>query len=400
MKDKLVAGLDIGTTKICVLIARVKQGEDFEILGVGTAPSQGLKKGVISDIKKTSSMIKAAVRKAEARAGLKIKRIRASIAGSHIQGTNNQGFIKIEKEDKRITSKEVEKALEEASHIIRPSGREIIHILPQEFVINGQNEVKEPIGITGTTLGARVHVITASSNCRQDIENSVESLGYKCEGVTLQCLASSMATLSPDEEDLGVALMDIGGGTTDLAVFLKKGMRFTYVLGVGGNQITNDIAVGFHTTKVKAEEIKIRYGTVLPGYFKKEEGIEVEKVAERGAYRIKEKDLLGVIQPRVEEMFELVDKELKKSGYKDLITAGVVLTGGSSLLKGIKEKAEEVLGLPARIGYTNIKDPQGLNNPIYATAVGLILYGIKRRKELASKDKLRARAKRWLKDFF
>ncbi len=400
MKDKLIAGLDIGTTKICVLIARVKQGEDFEILGVGTAPSQGLKKGVISDIKKTSSMIKAAVRKAEARAGLKIKRIRASIAGNHIQGTNNQGFIKIEKEDKRITSKEVEKALEEASHIILPSGREIIHILPQEFVINGQNEVKEPIGITGTTLGARVHVITASSNCRQDIENSVESLGYKYEGVTLQCLASSMATLSPDEEDLGVALLDIGGGTTDLAVFLKKGMRFTYVLGVGGNQITNDIAVGFHTTKVKAEEIKIRYGAVLPGYFKKKEEIEVEKVAERGAYRIKEKDLLGVIQPRVEEMFELVDKELKKSGYKDLITAGVVLTGGSSLLKGIKEKAEEVLGLPARIGYTSIKDPQGLNNPIYATAVGLILYGIKRRKELASKNKLRARVKRWLKDFF
>jgi len=171
-------------------------------------------------------------------------------------------------------------------------------------------------------------------------------------------------------------------------------------LGVGGNQITNDIAVGFHTTKVKAEEIKIRYGTVLPGYFKKEEGIEVEKVAERGAYRIKEKDLLGVIQPRVEEMFELVDKELKKSGYKDLITAGVVLTGGSSLLKGIKEKAEEVLGLPARIGYTNIKDPQGLNNPIYATAVGLILYGIKRRKELASKDKPRVRVKKWLKEFF
>ncbi|MCK4419726.1 cell division protein FtsA [Candidatus Aerophobetes bacterium] len=400
MKDKLIAGLDIGTTKICVLIARVKQGEDFEILGVGTAPSQGLKKGVISDIKKTSSMIKAAVRKAEARAGLKIKRIRASIAGNHIQGTNNQGFIKIEKEDKRITSKEVEKALEEASHIILPSGREIIHILPQEFVINGQNEVKEPIGITGTTLGARVHVITASSNCRQDIENSVESLGYKYEGVTLQCLASSMATLSPDEEDLGVALLDIGGGTTDLAVFLKKGMRFTYVLGVGGNQITNDIAVGFHTTKVKAEEIKIRYGAVLPGYFKKKEEIEVEKVAERGAHRIKEKDLLGVIQPRVEEMFELVDKELKKSGYKDLITAGVVLTGGSSLLKGIKEKAEEVLGLPARIGYTSIKDPQGLNNPIYATAVGLILYGIKRRKELASKNKLRARVKRWLKDFF
>lgn len=400
MKDKLIAGLDIGTTKICVLIARVKQGEDFEILGVGTAPSQGLNKGIISDIKKTSSMIKAAVRKAEARAGLKIKRIRASIAGNHIQGTNNQGFIKIEKEDKRITSKEVEKALEEASHIILPSGREIIHILPQEFVINGQNEVKEPIGITGTTLGARVHVITASSNCRQDIENSVESLGYKYEGVTLQCLASSMATLSPDEEDLGVALLDIGGGTTDLAVFLKKGMRFTYVLGVGGNQITNDIAVGFHTTKVKAEEIKIRYGAVLPGYFKKKEEIEVEKVAERGAYRIKEKDLLGVIQPRVEEMFELVDKELKKSGYKDLITAGVVLTGGSSLLKGIKEKAEEVLGLPARIGYTSIKDPQGLNNPIYATAVGLILYGIKRRKELASKNKLRARVKRWLKDFF
>lgn len=400
MKDKLVAGLDIGTTKICILIARIKAGEDFEILGVGTAPSQGLDKGVVTDIKKASSMIEIVVRKAEAGAGLKIKQIWVSIAGEHIQGINNQGFIKVERKDKIITSKEVEKALKEVSAVLRPSGREIIHVLPQEFVINGQNEVKDPIGMAGTTLGARAYIVTASSNCRQDIENSVRAIGYQCEGVTLQCLASSMATLSPDEENLGVVLLDIGGGTTDVAVFLKKGMRFTYVLGVGGNHITNDIAMAFHTSREKAEEIKIKYGAASPGYFKEGEEIEVEKVAERGIYKIKENDLLEVIQPRVDEILKLVDRELEKSGYKDLITAGVVLTGGCSLLRGIKERAEKVLGLPTRIGYTYIREPEELSNPSYATAVGLILYGIKKRKEFASQDKLWVRIKKWLKEFF
>jgi len=400
LENELIVGLDIGTTKICALMARAKEKEQFEVLGVGTAPSQGLSKGIVTDINKTSSMIEIATREAEAEAGLKVKRTWVSIAGDHIQAADNQGFIKVEKEDKIITTKDVEKVLEEASRITLPSDREIIHILPQEFIINGRDEVKEPIGMSGTTLGVKVHVITASSSCRQNIENSVKQVEYECEGVTLQCLASAMATLFPDEEDLGVALLDIGGGTTDLAIFLKEGMRFTYVLGVGGNHITNDIAVGFHTSRQVAERIKIECGCASSSFLQKGKKIEVEGVAERGISKIEQDELFEVIEPRVEEMFELVDKELKRSGYKDLISAGMVLTGGCSLLRGIKEKAEEVIGLPTRIGYTHIKKPEELASPIYATVVGLILYGIKRREELTSKEKIGVRIKEWLKEYF
>ena len=398
--DELVVGLDIGTTKVCVLIARIREKEEFEILGIGTAPSQGISKGVVTDISKTSSMIEKATKKAEAQAGLKVKRAWVSIAGNHIQAADNQGFVKVEKEDKVITAKDVEKVLQEASHITLASDREIIHILPQEFIINGRNEVKEPIGMNGTTLGVKVHIVTASSSSRQDIETSVKQVQYECEGVTLQCLASAMATLFPDEEDLGVALLDIGGGTTDLAIFLKEGMRFTYVLGVGGNHITNDIAVRFHTGHQVAERVKIEYGCASESLLRRGEKLEIEGVAERGISKIGQDDLFEVIEPRVKEMFELVDKELMKSGYKDLITAGMVLTGGCSLLKGIKEKAEEVTGLPTRIGYTHMKEPEELISPVYATVLGLILYGIKRREELVSKEKIAVRIKEWLKDFF
>lgn len=398
--DELVVGLDIGTTKVCVLIARMKEKEEFEILGVGTAPSQGVSKGVITDISKTSSMIEEATRKAEAQAGLKVKRVWVSIAGNHIQAADNQGFVNVEKEDRVITAKDVEKVLREASHITLPSDREIIHILPQEFIINGRNEVKEPIGMNGTTLGVKVHIVTASSSSRQDIETSVKQVQYECEGVTLQCLASAMATLFPDEEDLGVALLDIGGGTTDVAIFLKEGMRFTYVLGVGGNHITNDIAVGFHTSHQVAERVKIKHGCASESFLKRGEKIEIEGVAERGISRIGQDDLFEVIEPRVGEMFELVNKELVKSGYKDLITAGMVLTGGCSLLKGIKEKAEEITGLPTRIGYTHMKEPEELVSPVYATVLGLILYGVKKRGELAHKERIEVRIKEWLKDFF
>lgn len=397
---ELIVGLDIGTTKICVLIARIKEKGEFEILGIGTTPSQGLSKGVVTDISKTSSMIEKATRKAEAEAGLKVKRAWVSIAGDHIQAADNRGFVKVEKEDRVITAKDVEKVLQEASHITLPPDREIIHILPQEFIINGRNEVKEPIGMNGTTLGVKVHIVTASSSSRQDIETSVKQVQYECEGVTLQCLASAMATLFPDEEDLGVALLDIGGGTTDLAIFLKEGMRFTYVLGVGGNHITNDIAVGFHTSHQVAERVKIEYGCASESFVKRGEKLEIEGVAARGISKIGQDDLFEVIEPRVEEMFELIDKQLMKSGYKDLITAGMVLTGGCSLLKGIKEKAEEVTGLPTRIGYTHLKKPEELASPVYATVLGLILYGIKRRGELAHKERIEVRIKEWLKDFF
>jgi len=395
-----VVGLDIGTTKICTLIAKVKEKGDFEVVGIGKAPSRGLSKGVVINIKKTSEVVEKSVRRAEFDAGLKVRRAWVSIAGAHIQGRDNRGLIKIEKEDRVITPRDVEMLLKDASRLILPANREIIHVLPQEFLIDDQDQIKEPIGMRGARLEAKVHIITASSSHRRNIEESLRQAGYEPEGVVLQSLASGMATLSPEEQNLGVVLLDIGGGTTDLAIFLKGGMRFTHVLGVGGNHITNDIAVGLHTTRTEAEEIKIKYGSALMDSLKMNEEIQVKRVAGRGAYRIKAEQLVRIIQMRVEEIFELVDRELKKSGYKDLITAGTVLTGGCSLLRGIKEKAEEKLGLPARIGYPRISNSEELNSPIYATAIGLILYGIREREKLASKDKLGVRIKEWLKDFF
>ncbi len=400
MKDDVLVGLDIGTTKICVLIAKVKKQRDFELIGIGMDPSEGLNKGVVTDIEKVSWVVKKALNKAEFDAGLKIRRSWVSIAGDHVQAQDSHGLVKIEKGDRIITARDVEKVLEDASHLVLSPDREIIHVLPQEFLLDERSGVKKPLGINAATLGVRAHIITAASTCRQNIENSVLQAGYECEGMVLQSLASAMATLFPEEEDLGVVLLDIGGGTTDLAIFLREGMRYTKVLGVGGNHITNDIAVGFHTTRARAEEIKIRYGSASLSCLDTDEKIEVERVAGRETYIASEEELVEVIQPRVEEIFELVDRELKKSGYKDLITAGVVLTGGCSLLRGIKGISEKKLGLPTRIGWTRIKEPKEFASPIYATAVGLILYGIKRREELTSKDKLGVRIKEWLKEFF
>ena len=400
MKRELLVGLDIGTTKVCVLVARVKKEGGFEVIGIGRVPSQGLSKGMVINIERTSQAVKRAMRKAEFDAALKVRKAWISIAGNHIQGQDNRGLVKIENEEEVILDKDVERVLEDASRLVLPPGREIIHVLPQEFLVDGQGEIRDPIGMRGRRLEAKVHIVTASSAHRGNIEDSLRRAGYESEGVVLQSLASGMATLFPEEQDLGVVLLDIGGGTTDLAIFLKEGIRFTRVLAVGGNHITNDIAVGLRTTRANAEKIKLRYGAASMGSFEGEEEIEVEGIAGRGSYKIKREELVNIIEMRVEEIFELADREIRKSGYKDLITAGAVLTGGCSLLKGIKEKAEQKLGLPVRIGYSRIGQPPQLRSPIYATAVGLILYGIRERERLTSKDKLGVRIKEWLKDFF
>ncbi len=393
-------GLDVGTTKIFVLVSKIKKGGGFDILGAGIAPSQGITKGVITNIKEASQRIKKVIKKAELDSGTRVERVWVSIAGSHIQGRDNQSFIKIGNPNHIITSREIEKVLKEASYIVLPPEQEIIHVLPLDYIVDGQNRIKDPVGMRGAHLQAKVHLVTASSAHRQNIEISVKKADYESEGVVLQSLASGISTLMPEEEDLGVALLDIGGGTTDVAIFLEEGMKFTSVLSVGGNHITNDIAVGFHTTRESAEEIKIRYGAASLDYLGKDEPIQVKGVAGRGTYAAKKSRLIRIIQLRVEEIFELVDQELKKSGYKNLVTSGIVLTGGSSLLPGIKEKAEEKLGLPARIGYPRIKGLKQLHSPLYATGVGLILYGLKRREELFSKEKLGIRIKEWIKSFF
>ncbi len=400
MKKDLLVGLDVGTTKIFALVSKIKRGGGFDILGAGIAPSQGITKGVITNIKETSQRIKKVIKKAELDSGTRVERVWVSIAGSHIQGRDNQSFIKVKNQDHIITPREIERVLKESSSIVLPPERKIIHVLPLDYIVDGQNRIKDPIGMVGAHLQAKVHLVTASSAHRQNIEISVEKAGYESEGVVLQSLASAISTLMPEEEDLGVALLDIGGGTTDVAIFLEEGMKFTSVLPVGGNHITNDIAVGFHTTRERAEEIKIKYGAASLDYLDKDESIQVKGVAGRGIYTEKKSRLIQIIQLRVEEIFELVDQKLKKSGYKDLVTSGIVLTGGSSLLTGIKEKAEEKLGLPTRIGYPRIKGLKQLRSPLYATGVGLILYGLKKREELFFKEKLGIRIKEWIKGFF
>lgn len=393
-------GLDIGTTKICALVARLNEEGRLDILGVGKSSSRGVSKGLVTDIEETSQAVKEAMTLAELDAGLKASRVWVSIAGDHILAQDSRGFVKITGEDRTVAAKDVEEVMKEASQLALPPDREIIHILAQRFLIDGQDLVKQPIGMKGTHLGVGVHVVTASSAWRGNIENCVRRAGYESEGVVLQSLASAMATVLPQEEDLGVVLVDIGGGTTDLAIFLREGLRFTRVIAVGGSHITNDIAVGLHTSREKAEEIKLKYGTLSSARVRGREKIRVERIAGRGSYTIERKDLVRIIDPRMQEIFELVEKELTRSGYRDLLSAGLILTGGTSLLVGVKELAEDQLGLPTKIGEPHVERPAELTSPIYATVVGLVLYGIKRREELVSEERLGMRIKEWLKEFF
>ncbi|TET59298.1 cell division protein FtsA [Candidatus Aerophobetes bacterium] len=400
MKDDLVVGLDIGTTKICALVARLNEEGRLDILGVGKSSSRGVSKGLVTDIEETSQAVKEAMTLAELDAGLKASRVWVSIAGDHILAQDSRGFVKITGEDRTVAAKDVEEVMKEASQLVLPPDREIIHVLAQRFLIDGQDLVKQPVGMKGTHLGVGVHVVTASSAWRGNIENCVRRAGYESEGVVLQSLASAMATVLPQEEDLGVVLVDIGGGTTDLAIFLREGLRFTRVIAVGGSHITNDIAVGLHTSREKAEEIKLKYGTLSSARVRGREKIRVERIAGRGSYTIERKDLVRIIDPRMQEIFELVEKELTRSGYRDLLSAGLILTGGTSLLVGVKELAEDQLGLPTKIGEPHVERPAELTSPIYATVVGLVLYGIKRKEELVSEERLGMRIKEWLKEFF
>lgn len=393
-------GLDIGTTKICALVSRLSEEGRLDILGVGKSSSRGVSKGLVTDIEETSQAVKEAMTLAELDAGLKVSRVWVSIAGDHILAQDSRGFVKITGEDRTVAAKDVEEVMKEASQLVLPPDREIIHVLAQRFLIDGQDLVKQPIGMKGTHLGVGVHVVTASSAWRGNIENCVRRAGYESEGVVLQSLASAMATVLPQEEDLGVVLVDIGGGTTDLAIFLREGLRFTRVIAVGGSHITNDIAVGLHTSREKAEEIKLKYGTLSSARVRGREKIRVERIAGRGSYTIERKDLVRIIDPRMQEIFELVEKELTRSGYRDLLSAGLILTGGTSLLVGVKELAEDQLGLPTKIGEPHVERPAELTSPIYATVVGLVLYGIKRREELVSEERLGMRIKEWLKEFF
>jgi cell division protein FtsA len=373
-QSNLVVGLDIGTTKICVIVGEVTEG-GIDIVGIGSHPSKGLRKGVVVNIDSTVNSIQKALEEAELMAGCQISRVFAGIAGGHIKGFNSHGVIAIK--DGEVTEQDVRRVIDAAKAVSIPMDREVIHVIPQEFIVDDQDGIMDPLGMSGVRLEAKVHIVTGAVTSAQNIIRSAHRAGLDVVDIALQQLASSEATLAPDEKELGVALVDIGGGTTDIAVFHSGSLKHTAVLAVGGNHITSDIAVGLRTPMVEAERIKRRYGCALTSRIQKDETIEVPSVGGRKP-RVLSRQILGeIIEPRVQEIFELVHGELMEEGYDSLITSGVVLTGGAVIMDGMTELAEQVFDVPVRRGI-----PRGIgglvdvvSSPMYATGVGLVIYG-------------------------
>jgi len=373
-QSNIVVGLDIGTTKICVIVGEVTEN-GIDIIGIGTHPSKGLRKGVVVNIDSTVASIQKALEEAELMAGCQITKVFAGIAGGHIKGFNSHGVIAIK--DGEVTPQDVRRVIDAAKAVAIPMDREVIHVIPQEFIVDDQDGIMDPIGMSGVRLEAKVHIVTGAVTSAQNIIRSANRAGLDVVDIALQQLASSEATLAPDEKELGVALVDIGGGTTDIAVFHGGSLKHTAVLAVGGNHITSDIAVGLRTPMVEAEKIKRKYGCALTSKIQKDETIEVPSVGGRKP-RVLSRQILGeIIEPRVHEIFELVQSEIAEAGYDSLLTSGIVLTGGAVMMDGMTELAEQIFNLPVRRGI-----PRGIgglvdvvSSPMYATGVGLVIYG-------------------------
>lgn len=408
-QGEIVVGLDIGTTKICVVVGEVSDTAT-DIIGVGDHPSRGLRKGVVVNIDNTVESIKKAVAEAEFMAGCEINTVFAGIAGGHVRSFNSTGVIAIK--DREVKPQDVDRVIEAAKAVAIPMDREVIHILPQEFILDGQTGIKDPVGMTGVRLESRVHIITAAVASAQNIIKCANKAGLDVGDIILQQLASSEATLAQDEKDMGVAILDIGGGTTDIAVFSDGSLKYTSVLSIGGDHVTNDIVVGLRTPAHEAEKIKEKYGCALSGLITNDENIEVPGVGGRKPRVESRKFLTEIIELRMEEILELAFRDLEKAGFMETLTAGVVLTGGGSLLEGVVELAEKVFNVPARRG-----TPQGVGglsdavkHPKYATGVGLVALGIRssKRNQFRIRDeeifeRVRARMREWfkgIKDYF
>ncbi len=403
---QIIVGLDIGTTKICAVVGEMT-AEGVNIVGTGTHPSVGLRKGVVVNIEATVNSIKRAVEEAELMAGCEISAVYAGIAGGHIQSLNSHGVIGIK--TREVTEHDVERVIEAAKAVAIPLDREVIHILPQEFIVDDQDGILDPLGMTGVRLEAKVHIITGAVTSAHNLIKCCNRAGLDVCDIVLASLASADAVLSADEKDLGCALVDFGGGTTDLAVFAGSTVRHTSVLSLGGINLTKDIAIGLRTPDQAAEKIKKRYASCLAGRVGRDETIEVPSTGGRQP-RVVSRQILGeIVEPRVEEIISLTDRELVRSGYKELVSAGVILTGGSALLEGLPDLAEQIFNLPTRVGY-----PMGVsgltdvvNNPMYATAVGLVLYGASgeagqkfRIRDQKIFDRVINRMKNWFKEVF
>jgi len=405
---EIVTGLDIGTTKICVIIAEVTES-GVEIIGCGTSPSRGLRKGVVVNIDGTVDSIKKAVEAAEAMAGISLDSAFVGIAGGHIKGINSRGVIAVSGKNQEVTQADVDRVIEAAKAITLPADRKVIHIIPQEFIIDDQGGVKEPLGMSGHRLEAEVHIVTGAVASAENIIKCAARAGLEVRDIVLQPLASSEATLTADEKELGVLLVDIGGGTSDIAVFVDGSIRHTAVLSLGGDHLTHDIAIGLRTPPHSAEEIKCQFGCALASLVSSEEVVEVPSVGGRKPRLLSRQMLCEIVQPRMEEIFTLVELEVRRAGFMRQVAAGVVVTGGSSIMEGVPELAEQLFDLPVRLGM-----PTGVGglkevvcSPMYATGVGLVLYGrehldhrrFDRFSERTLVDKVIKRMMQWFSDF-
>lgn len=382
-RDNIVVGLDIGTTKIAAIVAEPNEDNGFNILGYGTHPSEGLRKGVVVNLEKTVNSIMGAIQDAELVVGQKIESVYAGIAGDHIKGINSRGVIAVKGLDSEISPADVDRVIDAARAVAIPLDREIIHVLPQEFIVDDQSGIRDPLGMSGVRLEADVHIVTGAIISAQNIYKSIRRAGLEVKDLVLQPLASSYALLSPQEEELGVLLIDLGGGTTDIALFYDGSLRHTAVIGLGGKNITNDIAIGLRTPVDQAEEIKKSYGCALSRLVDPNEMIQVPGIGGRKPKEISRSVLAAIIEPRVEEIYSLVLREIRRTEFADGLAAGIVLTGGGSLMEGMVELAEQVFDMPTKVGC-----PAGINgsneiitNPMHSTGVGLILWGFKKPEE-------------------
>ena len=375
-KTNVIVGLDLGTTKTCVIVGEITD-QGVDIIGIGSYPSEGLRKGVVVNIDSTVEAIKKAVDEAEHMSGCEISSVYAGIAGGHIKGQNSLGIVAVK--GREVDEEDVQRAIEASKAIAIPTDREILHTLPQNFIVDDQDGIRDPVGMSGVRLEAKVHIVTGAVTSIQNIVKSVNRVGLEINEIILEQIASSEAVLSNDEKDLGVALIDIGGGTTDIAVFTAGSIKHTAILPVGGNYLTSDIATGLRTPLADAEKIKIKYGCAFSALIAKEETIEVPSVGGRDPREVSRQILGRIVAPRMEEILTLAYKEIVKSGYEDILAAGVVLTGGAALLEGITELAEQIFNMPVRRGRpTGIGGLNDMvNSPMYATGVGLVLYGSK-----------------------
>jgi len=377
---ELIVGLDVGTTKICAVVGEPRPGGGLDIVGVGNAPSRGLRRGIVVNIDSTVEAIKQAVAEAEQMAGVEVAGVYAGVAGGHVRSLNSRGVVAISGREREVSTLDVERAIDAARAINVPQDREIIHVLPQTFMVDDADGVREPVGMSGVRLEVECHIVTAAVTSVQNVVRSVNRAGLAVQDVVLEPIASAEAVLFPDEKELGVVLIDIGGGTTDMALFRDGAVWHTAVLPLGGDHITNDVAVGLRTPMADAEALKKRYGCALTSMVPAEETVDVPSVGGRKPRELSRQVLSEIIQPRVEEIFTLVAQGLAKAGFQDAATAGVVVTGGSSIMEGVPELAEAVFDMPVRRGVP--AEVGGLaevvRSPIYATGVGLALYGARR----------------------